>query len=142
MNKKIKISIVIGAIIVLFIIISGIILLQGNNKIRGYMSLPPFSLDDSRAQYRVEKNSGSYYLLAYIKNNKRKEIYVSRDTTLNLENYLDRPVKVNGKFIKEKEIAMCSKAPCPSREVVVVQINGIAFSNDAGQIKNPLGEIK
>lgn len=146
MDKKIKIGIVIGIIVILAIIIIGIYLLKSNVFIRGQLggfvrSLAPFSLNDSSARYYLEKKSSGSCLLLYTKGNNKKEIFVSKDTTLNLENYLDRPVKVNGKFIKEKEIGYCIKAPCPAIEKLVVHIDGIAFVNDQGQIKNPSGEI-
>lgn len=79
-----------------------------------------FPLDDVNATYRINKLN-QRFTLSYTKDNQIQEIYIGK-SLVNLEQYVNKKVLVEGEFRTEEQQVQCFKAPCPPVKVIVLDI--------------------
>lgn len=87
--------------------------------------LSPFPLNDSLATYHLEK-LGNRFTLVYKKVGELPiSVYVSKDTKISPENYLNKDIIPSGEFIIETTLVQCIQAPCNPVSSTVVRLKSI-----------------
>lgn len=88
----------------------------------------PFQLDDSEAEYTITKLNDKY-LVNYTKNAITESLYIS-SSKVDLSQFLDQSLIIDGVFVEKTMQVQCFKAPCDPVQEVQLEVKSVSLKNE------------